>query len=271
MASLRTLCTCALFLAACGGGGGFPDAKVIDSPPAGGRFSLAWTVSDAHGATATCDQIGGASVSISYHDPKVSGGGAEAFTCQTLTGTSGLIPVGTYDMTVTLVDLTGVTLATLPAQHGIVITSGETTALAAAPFSVDATGNLKLHVTALQAAGNCAAKAAGGAGITATTITLEHTADGSCAPVTFAIGAGSNQGSGSYTVNCTTPTSAGCIEADQELDAPGIDSGNYQIHIQGNNGSGTSCWTNNDTLKVPSTGRELNSTLNLGATGGSGC
>ena len=49
-------------LAACGGGGGFPDATIDVGPPAPGSFSLAWSVTDTMGNAITCDQIGAQSV-----------------------------------------------------------------------------------------------------------------------------------------------------------------------------------------------------------------
>lgn len=274
MASSRLSLTCVFVTslgAACGGGGGFPDARVIDGPPPGGRFSLSWTLTDMNGAPVTCEQVGAATVSIAYHDPHVSGGGAEAFTCGTGSGTSQVLSIGTYDLSVSLVDRGGTTLVMAPAQTKVPITTGATTPLTAATFPVDATGNLKLHLSSHAVAGNCGAVAASGAGITSTTITLFNGSDGSCAPVTFAVGSGSNTAATTYTVECATPVAGPCIEGDQELDALGIPSGAYQIHVKGKNGSGTTCWTNNDSFAVPGAGHDLIDNLNLGATGGSGC
>jgi hypothetical protein len=116
--------------------------------------------------------------------------------------------------------------------------------------------------------GNCAPTTMMGAGIDATTITLEHTS-GTCEPVTFTITAGATSGrpAGTYTVNCTTPVDGPCIETDQKLLVPSIPSGNYQIHIRGKR-AGVECYTNDDAMTVPPLGTTLTRTLNLGlATG----
>ena len=58
MSAVRGVILSTALVAACGGGGGFPDAPPIDMPPPLGTFSLAWTVKDTGGNPITCDQIG---------------------------------------------------------------------------------------------------------------------------------------------------------------------------------------------------------------------
>ena len=53
-----------LLLGACGSGGGFPDANIIDSPPETGAFSLAWTVTDANQQPISCDRIGAVALTV---------------------------------------------------------------------------------------------------------------------------------------------------------------------------------------------------------------
>jgi len=45
---------CVFFVAACGSGGGFPDARPPDGPPPMGAFSVTWTVTDAMGKPIPC-------------------------------------------------------------------------------------------------------------------------------------------------------------------------------------------------------------------------
>src|SRR3569623_368902 len=84
-----------------------------------------------------------------------------------------------------------------------------------------------------------------GGGNTGRQITLERASDLGCEPVTFMI-----SGGGTYTVDCTTPANAGCIDQTQTLTVMGVPSDNYIIHVKGMVGAST-CWTNNDSLQVP--------------------
>jgi hypothetical protein len=249
-----------LALAACGGGGGFPGDAGPDAAPPGGRFTLAWTVSDTNSQAITCGQVGAQVVTIALRNREVQGASTEAFTCSTATGTSSPIAPGTYDMTFELNGLAGL-IATAPAQNGIVIRSNETIALEPLAFAVDATGGLELLISSNQAGGNCAPTAAMGAGITNTTITLAHT-DNTCEPVTFQVAAGATQPASTYTVDCANPTLAACIENDQKLTVSPVPSGNYRIQIRGKVGA-LDCWNNDDTLVVPPLSKILKTTLNL--------
>jgi hypothetical protein len=135
-------------------------------------------------------------------------------------------------------------------------------------FAVNATGGLALSLTALGVtAGNCETTANSGAGIDQFTITLEKTSDLSCAAVTFAVSAGATGTAGTYVVNCGTPTTVGCLNADQILSVANVSSGGYRVHIRGR--SAPDCYVNNDTLQVPALGMTLTRTLNLAKTTGS--
>ena len=260
---MRSLCVLGL-LAACGSGGGFPDAKPIDSPVPTATFSLAWTVSDTGSQPVACDKIGALSVTVLAHNRAFDGGTTEVFTCATGSGMSQALPPGTYDFDFQLTSLGG-TLATAPTQHGVVLSNGQNTPLMPLAFTVDATGGLALTLATNRGSGNCAAMPGGG-GITSMQITLVHTSDLTCAPVTFMI-----SGGGTYTVDCTTPANAGCIDQTQMLTVMGVPSDNYTIHVKGMVG-GATCWTNNDSLQVPAQGMSQTKTLNLAyATGAPGC
>ena len=258
-----------LLSAACGDGGGFPDAKPIDSPPPVGTFSLAWSVTDANAQPVTCDAIGAQAVTATLRNPDIEGGFTEVFSCASLTGTSPGIAPGMYRVDF---DLNGATtvLAT-SAQQMIEIKSGQNTALAPATFAVDATGALALTLNSNKPAGNCST-AMGGAGITNMTVTLEKTSDLSCAPVQFAVSAGASGTAATYTVNCTTPATLPCLNADQALTVAGVASGGYRIHVRGRTAVPGDCYINDDTIPVPALGMTTTRALNLAiATGAPGC
>jgi hypothetical protein len=252
-------------LAACGGGGGFPDASPkIDAPPPSATFSLTWSVADMASAPVACDKVGAISVTVLAHNQAFEGGTSQVFTCATGMGTSQKLPPGTWDFDFQLTSQSGV-LTTAPGQHGVVLTNGENTELTPLVFTVDPTGGLALTLATNRAMGNCAAQPDGG-GITSTTITLDHASDLSCAPLTFQI-----SGGGTYTVDCANPVVAGCIDQDQTLTVTSVPSDAYRIHVKGFVGA-TACWTNNDSLQVPPEGQTLTKTLNLGyATSTPGC
>jgi hypothetical protein len=266
---MRSFCVLgwlAASVVACGSGGGFPDAKPIDSPPPNATFTLAWTVNDANGQPVACDKISAGSVTVLAHNRAFDGGTTEVFTCATGMGQSQGLPPGTYDFDFQLTNLGG-TLSTAPSQHGVVLTSGQNATLTPITFSVDATGGLALSLATNRTMGNCAAQPDGG-GITDLTLTLVHTGDGTCAPVTLAI-----SGGGTYAfADCTTPVKlGGCLDSTQTLTVSGVPSDNYSVHVKGYIGNNV-CWTNNDTLQVPAQSMTLTKTLNLAyATGASGC
>ncbi len=248
-------------LCACGDGGGFPDAAPPDAPPPGGTFSLAWTLTNAAHMPITCADVGASSVVVTLRDRAKEGGFTETFACSEGHGTSPAVPPAIYDLDFELTG-GGQTLATSPRQGMVTIGSNMDVDLMPISFAVDATGAMDLRLTANKPGGNCKPVSAMGAGITAMTITLVHTA-GACEPVTFTITAGSTKPGGTYTVNCTSPQTAPCIETDQNLNVVTMPSGGYTIHVRGKIGT-ADCYKNDDTLQVPSVGRTLTTTLNLG-------
>ncbi len=267
MSFVRGVLSAAL-LAGCGGGGGFPDAPPIDVPPPPGSFDLAWSVTDAGGTVIPCDTIGAQTVTVLTRNRGVQGGSTEVFTCGTGSGTSQGLVAGTYDMNFELSGVGGASgtglIGTAPEQRGIVIKPGEKATLAPLTFAVDAAGGIKLNLATNKAGGNCGTVANNGAGITGTTLTLQHSGTGACEPVTFTFPANATRPAGTYTVNCTTPTVAPCIEADQQLSATGVPSGAYQLHIRGKIAT-ADCFSNDDAIPVPPIGRDVVRILNLGA------
>ena len=252
-----------LGLAACGSGGGFPDAKPIDVMPPGGTFTLDWAVVDGNNQNLTCDRIGAQTVTVLTHNRAFAGGSTQVFTCSTGMGQSQALIAGDYDFDFELDASGSMQLATAPGQHDLTITSGQNTLLTPLTFTVDATGALSLNLSTGKVT-NCGGSSNDGR-ITSTTITLVHTVDQTCEPVTFNISASTigSEPAGTYTVNCTTPTVGPCIEADQLLTATNVPSDNYTVHVKGNIGAST-CWSNNDSLQLPPLGQTLMRTLNLG-------
>ncbi len=249
--------------AACGDGGGFPDAVLPEGLPAPGTLSASWQIRDTGGDPIACERFGGQAVTLLLRNRGVAGGFTEVFSCSTGMGTTPSIPAGVYDVSFELSATGFSALATAPQQVAVTVTPGGNTVLEAVVFSFDATGGLDLGINSLRAGGNCGAAAAAGAGITSTTITLEHQPGSVCEPVTFAISAGATQPAGTYAVSCAAATPGPCIENDQRLTVTGVPTDNYRIRVRGLVGA-TTCYTNDDLLAVPPKGTVRTQTLNLG-------
>jgi len=252
---------------ACGGGGGFPDARPPDAAPKG-TFSLAWSVVDPNNQPLACERIAAQTMTVLTHNLAFEGGSTQIFNCDTGMGMSEPILTGTYELDFELRGASGL-LARAPKQTGIVIEENRNTELAPLTFVVVPAGNVALGLASGKPGGNCGATNAGGAGIEQVSITLQH-ADSSCEPATLAISAGATRPAGSYTINCAAPPLVGCIEADQVISGANLPSDAYTIHVSGLIG-GKVCWANNDGIQVPGAGNTLTRTLNLGPTGVSGC
>jgi hypothetical protein len=242
----------------CGGGGGFPTDAA--STVTTGTVTLAWAITDPGGAPLTCDQVGANTIAMQLQG-QTTAGVLISLSCAAGSGQSQPIAPDTYS--VVSVELHGAKLDPVAGakQTGIVVRSGADTALARVTFQVNPNGAIAFSITAPQATTNCGATASGGAGISATTITLQHDVTGPCEPVTFTHTKGATT-LDSYTVNCTSPTVADCIERDEALSVATMPSGNYTVHIVGkiNNAA---CWTNNDALVVPPQGKTQSGTWNL--------
>ncbi|HUS27894.1 MAG TPA: hypothetical protein VMZ53_05280 [Kofleriaceae bacterium] len=259
---------CAGLLAACGGGGGFPDAKELDAAPTG-TFSATWSVIDQNNQPLSCERIGGNTMTVLAHNKAFDGGSTQIFTCGTGMGTSQAVIAGNYDFQFELSSAMFGLLATATAQTNVAVPPGGPTPLAPLTFQVQATGAMELKLATGKPGGNCGA-ATNGAGITGVTITMNHTSDTSCAPITLTISNGATQTGGTYTIDCTTPVTFGCIESDQTITASGVTSDGYTMHITGFVGS-TACWLNNDSVQVPPLDKTLQRTLNLAQQTTTGC
>lgn len=251
-----------LALAACGGGGGFPDAPVPeDVPSARGTFSVAWSLVDENNQPLSCERVAGQVVTVLAHNLAYMGGETHPFTCSTGMGESqGLVP-GTYELDFELTSTFGL-LARAPRQAPVEIRAGENTELAPLTFQVEAVGGLSLTLDTGKPGGNCGPTSSGGAGIEQVAITLTHNSDGTCEPITLSISEGTTQPGGNYTINCASPVDRPCIEEGQTITAMGVPSDAYTIRIRGKIG-GTVCWSNMDSIQVPPLGQTLTRKLNL--------
>lgn len=242
--TLKLLCSIVALLAlassaACGNCG--PDIA------ARGSASAAWSITML-GQPTTCARVGAASVSLRLQSRASGTDITSAFACTDTQGTTSAIVAGTYDATLTLRAADGAILATAPSQAGITIGAGQVAALAPVTFAVPDRGKLSLSLATLSTRTNCMPPAKGGAGITGDVIHLER-AGGGCAAVTFARSRGTTM-LGTYTVNCSSPQVATCIERDETLTVDSLESGPYLIRVGGLIGP-TLCWSGDDVLSVP--------------------
>jgi len=161
----------------------------------------------------------------------------------------------------------GATIAAAPTQT-ITIDAGQLTTLTPIAFSVSNRGKLALSFAALATSTNCLSPDAGGAGITGSMITIERAAGG-CAPVTL-VRSRKNTTLGSYTVNCSSPAIASCIERDETLTVHGMESGPYVINVGGLSGS-IKCWAGDDVVTVPANDASVVKTVQLAPQHATGC
>jgi hypothetical protein len=260
----------ALAVGGCSGcdDGGFPiDAPAPDATLRG-TISLAWSLTDLTGRPIACEDVDASFVFVELRSTSSLSGAVASFACGNSPSTSSPIEVGTYDVRF---ELHGQSLTSVsaPAQNGVVIATGQDTRLTPVSFAVDTNGRLVLGLSAPPAPSNCMPASQMGAGITNMTITLVR-AEGGCAPVTFIRTRGPTP-VGSYSVNCSSPQIASCIENDETLTVSSMPSGQYTIHVRGKLGA-ADCWVNDDSLTVPAQGKARIETLNLAfQSGAPGC
>jgi len=214
--------------------------------PANGAISLVWGIRDANGIGVTCETIGGRFVALRIQNRASGVTIATAFPCVDGRGTTQL-PPGLYDISFQLDAADGTILATTT-RHDVSIASGQVTPLAVQLIATTTTPKTTLILSiATSASSNCQPTSMGGAGITGTTLRLER-AGSLCTPVTFTRQRGTEQ-RGTYTVDCTTPQVATCVEKDETLTAV-LDPGQYFIHARGKVGV-FDCWLRDDLLDFP--------------------
>lgn len=239
-------------LTSCGDDAGPPDARRIDAEPPGGNIALTWTVSDSDGNPVTCSAAGASSLTLTLRPTDQPFGVTDVLGCAAGEGTSRELAADTYTV---IAELGGVTDSAIRFDD-VVVTSGGTTEIGPAMFSVNTDGGFRFKMVA-SAGGNCAALPGGG-GITSVALALSDVSD-NCVPATFDIAAGATAPAGTYTTDCTTPAPyAACIAEDQFVTAqPALSAGTYKMQITGFVGA-EDCWTRNPQFTVPSGGATAN-------------
>lgn len=237
------------------------------TPPANGSISAAWSIRSANDGAISCDQVGARFAAVRLRNRATANVIATAFPCPNSPGTAQIAP-GLYDVSFDLNGVDGARLMTAPDQAGVSIVSGRLTPLTPVTFTPVAASPATLVLSlATGATTNCQPTSAAGAGITGATITLVR-ASGGCAAVTFTRQRGAEQ-RGSYTVNCSSPQIAPCIEKNETL-TTSLAPGAYIVHARGKVGA-IDCWQRDDTLEVPAAGQTLSRTLGLLRANGPGC
>jgi hypothetical protein len=120
-------------LAACGSGGGIPDAAHSDGPSIG-EFSVSWSLVDNTGQPITCEQAGATGVLTTIKDQANDALFSSTFACPLGSAVSGALTGSTYELHFSLLGASGA-LATASPQTAIV-TADHTTQLQALVFEV---------------------------------------------------------------------------------------------------------------------------------------
>jgi hypothetical protein len=242
---------------ACGGGSPPPMAR--------GSISLAWSIADLNGQPTTCDRVGATTVVLRLRS-RTGAASVASFPCANSPSTAQIV-AGPYDITPELHASDGTVLATAPDQTGVTVAPGQVATLTPVRFAASTNGGFVISLAAPPTTANCKSVAMGGAAITGTTITLERVAGG-CAVVTFTRSRGTTQ-LGTYTVNCSSPQVAACIERDETL-TTSLAPGSYTIRARSKIGT-LDCWRSDEALEVPLPGKRLTRTLNLAHQNIPGC
>ena len=242
-----------------GGCGGCPNP----SPP--GSISLAWSITDLAGRPTTCAGVNAQTVALQLRNRANGNTIAAAFPCANSPSTTQLV-AGAYDITIALQAADGTRLATAPDQIGITIVSGQVKELQPVTFAASTQSSLVISLATPDTT-NCQPMTLNGAGITGTTITLQRVGDG-CEAVTFIRTQGATQ-RGTYTVNCSSPAVATCIEKSETL-TTSLESGAVLIRVRGKIGV-VDCWQRDAILEVPPPGKPLVHMLELALQNIPGC
>jgi hypothetical protein len=123
-----------LLAAACGSGGGFPDApKIVTLDP--GTVSLSWKVEDPNRNSIPCSQVNATTVFVDVRDANTNAAFSATFDCNIGAGTSGALPAATYNIKFALTNNNGM-IASAPPQNAVVVNPGKTTLLMPIVFVV---------------------------------------------------------------------------------------------------------------------------------------
>jgi hypothetical protein len=120
-------------LAACGSGGGVPDAARTDGPGIG-EFSVAWSLVDSHAQPITCEQAGAASMLTTITNQEDGAESSSTFACPLGSAVSGALTASTYELHFSLLGANG-TLA-MASPQTVILTADHPTPLAPIQFAV---------------------------------------------------------------------------------------------------------------------------------------
>jgi hypothetical protein len=210
-----------------------------------GSASISWSIAQL-GRPATCAEVGAASVSVVLH-PRAGADVTAAFACTDSRVATPPVPASAYEVTLALRAADGAAIATTPAKN-VTINADKVAELSPVVFDTSDRGRLVLSLVTLSTTSNCKPREDGGAAITGFAMVFEHAASG-CAPVTFTRARGTTT-LGTYTVSCTSPMVASCIERDETLTVDDLPSGPYGIGAFALRGP-SACWTGTDALLIP--------------------
>ena len=233
--------------------------------PARGSISVTWSITGLDRQPTTCEQVGAATVFVELRN-RAGDTRTASFPCDQSPGTTEVV-AGAYAAAFELRTPNGTTLAAAPTQPTVTVAAGQVTTLTPIAFAMDAKGILAISVAAPPFSSNCKPARDNGAGMTSNTITLE-TMGGSCAPVTFTRSRGTTV-LGTYTVSCSSPVQAPCIETDETFTMPSMIPGAYIIHVRGLS-AGITCWRFDGVLEMLPAGN-VTRTLNLTQLTAPGC
>lgn len=122
-------------LAACGSGGGFPDAPRPADAAVPGTFAMSWTITSmATSMTESCMQAGATQVLVGLTEETRGDAFSQPFACSLGSAASGSITAGTYDFTFALAGANGV-ITMAGSQTGVAIQSQKTAQLMPVVFS----------------------------------------------------------------------------------------------------------------------------------------
>jgi len=121
--------------AACGSGGGFPDAAKPPPPPDPGSVAVDWRLQNSSGQPVTCMQVNATTVFVDLRDADTAEAFSATFSCPLGTGISGALPASTYDIRFSLINSNG-TIASAPPQNAVVVMPNKTTQLTPLTFVI---------------------------------------------------------------------------------------------------------------------------------------
>jgi hypothetical protein len=118
-------------IAACGGDDNAADADLTpDAPGPKGVMSLMWTINGADATSTTCGDVGAQLVEIDMVPSGELAGETDVPNCSAGSATTHAVNVGTYDVTIDLLDTTAHSLLDQPfRQFGVGVQEDLTTAL----------------------------------------------------------------------------------------------------------------------------------------------